>query len=251
MAIQAQPANHRPLEVSHEPVGKKEGAGARLHQPLELRFAREHLVAVGPSHAGSTEMVEERVESTSGSAISIHDDHAVVARLQRHQLLAQLVHDAVGIEVQHRGEPVDVNVPATPVDDVLDLAAKRAADDEGSPHPTGSSLGNCRALTNVSLKSVRPDSSTYSSRAGSSNATWRSRYERSAILAPSPAELPTAMMRSTSTGGTRPMIFALSGLREGPKEPPGRTSSGALPGTPRTRLRTFVPRATGPLANCR
>ena len=66
---------------------------------------------------------------------------------------------------------------------------------------------------NESLKSERPDSSMYSMREGSSKATCLSRYDRSAILAPSPAELPTAMMRSTSTGGTSPITFALSGFR--------------------------------------
>ena len=65
---------------------------------------------------------------------------------------------------------------------------------------------------NMSLKSAAPDSSTYSITPGSSAATSRSRKLIRAIFAPSEAVLPTALMRSTATGGTRPSTRALSGL---------------------------------------
>src|SRR4029077_10473646 len=141
------------------------------------------------------------------------DDEILVARAKRVQLLSQLVDDPVRVEVQQRGNAVDVDVPAPAIDDVLHLFPERAANHKRSCHDTSSRSGKRSTETKESLKSVRPESSTYSMREGSSNATWRSRYDSSAILAPSPAELPTAMILSTLTGGTSPMILALSGLR--------------------------------------
>src|SRR5438445_6753245 len=165
----------------------------------------------------------------------------VVARPKRVQLLSQLIDDAVRVQVQQRRHAVDVDVPAAAVDDVLDLLAERAADDEGSTHETSSRSGKPSTDTKESLKSVRPESSTYSIRDGSSKATWRSRYERSAILAPSPAELPTAMILSTSTGGTRPMILALSGFRWEPNDPPRKISSRSGAPTPRMSICALRP----------
>src|SRR3989442_4878557 len=156
------------------------------------------------------------------------------------QFLAQLVDDAVGIQVQQRRHPIDVDVPAAAVDDVLHLFPEGAADHEGRRHPPRSRFGKPSTETKASLKSVRPESSMYSIRAGSSNATCRSRYERSAILAPSPAELPTAMILSTSTGGTRPMILALSWMRQDPNEPPRKISSKSDRSTPRMVIRNLI-----------
>src|ERR1700736_3320431 len=116
------------------------------------------------------------------------------------QLVSHLVHDATGVQMKQRRNAVDVDVPAAAVDDVLHLFAQRAADDEGGAHETSSRRGKARTDTNESLKSDRPESSMYSMRDGSSNATCRSRYDKSAIFAPSPAEFPTAMILSTSTG---------------------------------------------------
>src|SRR4029077_19518204 len=145
---------------------------------------------------------------------------------------------------------VDVDVPAPAIDDVLHLFPEGAANYERSCHDTSSRSGKRRTETKESLKSVRPESSTYSMREGSSNATCRSRYDSSAILAPSPAELPTAMILSTSTGGTRPMILALSGFRYEPKEPPRKISSSSEACTPRMSISTLMPVAIEPFANC-
>src|SRR6202171_4399220 len=154
--------------------------------------------------------------------------------------------------MQECGDAVDVDVPTAAVDDLLDLLAERAAHDQRGRgvHPTSSRWGKPSTDTNASLKFVRPDSSTYSMRAGSSNAPCRSRYDSRAIFAPSPAELPTAMIRSTSTGGTNPITFALSGFRYEPKEPPSSTSSRSFVSTPRMSIRTLIPVAIEPLANC-
>src|SRR6266851_4533965 len=232
MAVEPEAADDRALEVAHEPVSEEERPRALVHDSLEQRLAGEHLVAVRALHASGAELVEHRVKPSGSSTVAIHDDEPVVAGLELAELRAQLGDDAVGIEMQVCGQAVDVDVPAAPVGDLLHLGSKCSTHDQGGsavptrpfgptspqvgmcrPHDTASSSGNASTSTKVSLKSVRPESSTYSRRAGSSNATWRSRYDSSAIFAPSPAELPTAMMRSTSTGGTRPMTFALSGLR--------------------------------------
>src|SRR6266851_5706976 len=139
--VEPEAADDGALEVAHEPVSEEERPRALVHDSLEQLLAREHLVA-GPELA---------------------------------ELRAQLGDDAVGIEMQVRGKAVDVDVPASPVGDLLDLGSKCSARHEGRPHDTASSTGNASTSTNVSLKSVRPDSSTYSSRVGSSNATCRSR----------------------------------------------------------------------------
>src|ERR1700674_3085852 len=114
----------------------------------------------------------------------------------------------------HRRHSIDVDVPAVLVDDRFDFFAEGPTDEKGDVfHRNVSSSGNASTETKESLKSARPESSTYSILSGSSNAIWRSRKDSSDIFAPSPAVFPTDRMRTTSTGGTRPMIFALSGFR--------------------------------------
>src|SRR6266571_2341588 len=197
-----------------QPVGEEERPRFGVRDLFERSRAGEHLIAVRPGHTLSADLVEQRLELAPRPAIAVDDDELGVVGAQPMQLLAQLVDDARGIQVQHRRQPIDVHIPAATVDDVLHLAPERPADHQrGRAHETVSSCGKPSTEMNESLKSVRPDSSTYSMRDGNSKATCRSRYDRSAILAPSPAELPTAMMRSTSTGGTSPMTLALSGFR--------------------------------------
>src|SRR5207248_4364900 len=102
-----------------------------------------------------------------------------VARPEVVQLYTQLIDDAGRIEMQQRRHPIDVDVPAAPVDDVFHLAPQGAANDErGRAHLTPSRTGNPSTEMNESLKSDRPESSTYSIRDGSSNATWRSEERR-------------------------------------------------------------------------
>src|SRR5712691_12499004 len=220
MPVEAEAAHDRALEVADQPVGEDERRRALLADALEKFRAGQHLVAVRAAHARGADLIEDRFQLSVHAAVAVDDDEVVVARPQLAQLLAQLVDDAIRVQVQQRRDAVDVHVPAAAVDDVLDLFAQGAADDKGRAHPTSSRSGKRRTSTNASLKSERPESSTYSILDGSSKATCRSRYDSSAILAPSPAELPTAMIRSTSTSGTSPMILALSGLRYDPNDPP-------------------------------
>src|SRR5256714_1724163 len=125
--------------------------------------------------------------------------------------------------------------------DGFHLRAQRATDEQGDRfHRTVSISGTCSTDTKESLKSERPESSTYSTLSGSSKATCLSRKDSSAILAPSPAVLPTERMRSTSTAGTSPIIFALSGFRYEPNEPPSKTSSRSVALTPITSMSTLI-----------
>ncbi len=62
---------------------------------------------------------------------------------------------------------------------------------------------------NRSLKSARPDSSTYSTSRRIDSASARSRSDSAAIFAPSPATLPATTMRGSASCGTRPIRTAL------------------------------------------
>src|SRR5579859_5542351 len=203
VAGEAEPAHDGAVEVAHEPVGEEERAGLLVRDLREELLAGEHLVAVRARDPRGLELLEHRLEAAGGAAVAVDDDQAIAARRQRGELGAELGDDARGIEVEHRRQAVDLDLPAAALDDVLHLGTKRAAGDDGRgslptlptvwgggpwlrsslgpeggntcTHDTGSMTGNASTSTNVSLKSVRPDSSTYSRRDGSSKATCRSR----------------------------------------------------------------------------
>src|SRR5712692_2244471 len=176
VAVQAQAPDHGAVEVPHEPVGQEERRRSPVGDLVETSFAGVHLVAVRSPQSRRADLLEQRLQFAGHPAIAIHHHQLFVARPELVELLAQLVHDARGIQMKESGHPVDVDVPTTPCDDVLHLAAQRPTDDEcGRRHVTGSSCGNPSTDMNESLKSERPDSSTYSMRDGSSKATWRSR----------------------------------------------------------------------------
>src|SRR6202011_6141839 len=211
----------------------------------------KHLVAVGSTYPDRAIALEDRVERTSRAAVAVDDHDLAIAGRQLLQLVIAGFHDFLRKEVVHRRHTVDVEVPAVIVDDRFDFFAKRSTDQQGDVlHWSVSSSGNARTEMNESLKSERPESSMYSILSGSSKAIWRSRKESSDIVAPSPAVLPTDRIRSTSTGGTSPMIFALSGFRYDPKDPPSKTSSRSAVLTPITSINTLMPVAIEPLPNC-
>src|SRR5262249_16734328 len=177
-AVEAQAPDHRPLEASHQPVGEEERPGLVVHQPLELLRPGEHLVAVGPTQAQSADLVQHRVETTAGAAVTVDDDQTLVARLGLAHAGAHPFNGPLRVEVgERRGKKGKVGGPVPAVGDVVVLPAERTKDDEGGggAHPTASSSGKRSTATNVSLKSARPESSTYSTTAGRSKATWRSR----------------------------------------------------------------------------
>src|SRR6202165_1337221 len=213
IAIQAEPTHDGPLEIPHEPVGHKEGRGAIAGDPIQVG-AGEHLVAVRSSDPDRAMPLEDWVERAGGPAVAVDHDHVAIPTGELAQFAVDCLHDLLRIEVMHRGHTVDVGIPAVLIDNRFDFLAERSTDEQGDIlHRSVSSSGNARTEMKESLKSARPESSTYSILSGSSKAICRSRKESSDIFAPSPAVFPTDRMRSTSTGGTRPMIFALSGFR--------------------------------------
>src|SRR5437879_3499492 len=136
--VEAEATDDRTVEVADQPVGEEERARALVaHTRKEVR-PRQHLVAVRAFHARGAELFEDGFEAARGSAVAVNHDQVLVARAQRVQTLAQLVDDAVWIEVQHRRDAIDVHVPAAPVDDVLHLVAESATDYEGGAHETSS-----------------------------------------------------------------------------------------------------------------
>src|SRR6266849_5306495 len=109
--------------------------------------AGEHLVAVRARHARCADLFEDRLELSSHAALAVDDDEVLVARAKLVQFCAQLVDDAARVEVQQRRHAIDVDIPATAVDDLLDLLAERPADHESGSHPTSSRSGKRRTET--------------------------------------------------------------------------------------------------------
>src|SRR3990170_7948775 len=220
--VDPQAADPGAIPVPYEPVGQEVDADV-LGEPLE-QLARVPLEAVDTGRASGRIPLEHRIEPAAGAAVAVHDDHPLVAGQQLLELLLDRRPDLERGHVELGRDAVDVGVPPALLHDRGGVLGDGAAGDErnGSSygrHPLASrsgattdSGGKARFATNSSLKSVAPESSRYSTNAGSSNATSRSRNDMSAIFAPSLAALPTARIRSTGTRGTRPRIRALSGL---------------------------------------
>src|SRR3990170_1842958 len=220
--VDPQAADPGAIPVPYEPVGQEVDADV-LGEPLE-QLARVPLEAVDTGRASGRIPLEHRIEPAAGAAVAVHDDHPLVAGQQLLELLLDRRPDLERGHVELGRDAVDVGVPPALLHDRGGVLGDGAAGDErnwGSygRHPLASrsgattdSGGKARFATNSSLKSVAPESSRYSTNAGSSNATSRSRNDMSAIFAPSLAALPTARIRSTGTRGTRPRIRALSGL---------------------------------------
>jgi hypothetical protein len=141
IAVQSKPLDDGAVEVADQPVRQEEGGRPLACDRREPLGARVHLIAVRPFDPRRADLVEKCVEPLVHPALSVNDDQPVVLRPQPKQLLAQLVEDPRRVKVQKRRYAVDVHVPSTPVDDLLDLAAERPANDESGrahltpPHP--------------------------------------------------------------------------------------------------------------------
>src|SRR3954469_6137857 len=268
--VEAEPLDHRTVPVRHEPVGQ-EVDPVVLVEPLE-EIARVPLEAV---HAGRTDRgvaLEHLVEAAAGAAVAVHDDHPLVVGQELLDLLLDGRADLDRRHVEVARDPVDVGVPAVRVDERRRVPGDGAACDQGDAragagHPaasctlglTGSSAsrsgsvsrgGSPRLPMNRSLKSSTPDSSMYSTKLGISQATSRSRNDISAIFAPSLAVLPTALILSTVTAGTRPITCALRGLMYEPNDPASITSSRSSAPSSRARIAVSIPVEMAPFANC-
>jgi len=76
-----------------------------------------------PADLRCAELFEDWIQASVGSTIAVDDDEAVVTRPQRMQLLAELLDDLFRVQVEHRRQSIDVDLPTAPIDDVLDLCA--------------------------------------------------------------------------------------------------------------------------------
>ena len=120
VAVDAEAADHEPLEVPGEEVGEPERAGLGVGHGGERVAAGEHLVAVGARQALDAFVGEHRVEQAAGAAVGIGDEDPLVA------VGAGLVdaapdggRDAAGPVVEVRGEAGDL--------ETRDRSATRAA----------------------------------------------------------------------------------------------------------------------------
>src|SRR5262249_37173134 len=108
---------------------------------------------------------------------------------------------------------VDRHRPAATPGDGVDVHGEGAAGDHADRLRLSAHPGNASWSMNMSLKSARPDSSTYSTSSRIASAAARSRIDSAAILAPPPATLPAEPMRGSASRGTRPIFTALAGDR--------------------------------------
>src|SRR3954471_15291773 len=245
VAVQAELAHHGVLERAREEV--RQEVGARLVGERGARgVAAEHLVAVIAGEPAHARALEHRVERAVGAAVRIGDGEHVIVAGQPCELRLDRGGNALGPVVEQRRERVDVDRPAAPAGDRTHVDRERAAgDDTHAAHP-----GNASWSMKRSLKSVRPDSSTYVTSRTMECSSARSRTLSAAIFAPSPATLPADTMRGSAIRGTSPMRIALAGDRYAPNEPASSTCAMSSGAAPRSRRRMFQPVAIEALANC-
>src|SRR5258708_5920988 len=92
--VEAEAAHHGAIKISHEPVGQEEGAGLLFRHPAGSLLAREHLIAVRAAQSRGPDLLEQRFELSSRTAVAVHDDQLFVARPQVVELHPKLVDDA-------------------------------------------------------------------------------------------------------------------------------------------------------------
>src|SRR5206468_1155272 len=204
--VEPEPAPDDAVEAADEEVGEE------VRRRLVL--GAEDLVAMGagePLEAGEV-----------GTAVRIRDDGVLAGGG-----LLDGGADPLGPVVQLGRDRAHVDVPAAAGGDLLHMDGEGAAADDDACHP-----GNFSWSMNRSLKSARPESSTYSTSSRMAFAAARSVTESAAIFAPSPATLPAETIRASGSFGTRPIRTALAALRYDPNEPPSSTceiSPGSMP----------------------
>src|SRR4051812_46925335 len=208
-AVEPELAHDRVLERAREEVGEEVRPGL-LRERLRNLVAREDVVAVLAAQALDARAVERGVERAVRPAAPVGAREAVVALTQRVDALADRRRDLVRPVVQQRRHRVQVDAPAAPARDRAHVDRERAAGDDADPraHP-----GNASWSMKASLKSARPESSTYSTSSRIDRASARSRSDSAAIFAPSPATFPAERIRGIARRGTTPMRIALMGER--------------------------------------
>src|SRR5262249_27706610 len=171
------------------------------------------LVAVRALETG--EAVEVR------AAMRIGDDDVVVARRG-----LDCAANPLGAVVQLGRYRPDLDVPASTIRDLADGERQGPTRDNDltacdlvAPRP-----GRCLCTRDAhpgsrnwsmkrSLKSARPESSTYSTSSRIALAAARSVTDSATIFAPSPATFPAATIRGSASFGTSPIRTALAGDR--------------------------------------
>src|SRR5215831_9693997 len=175
-----------------------------------------------------------------GAAVRVCDHDIVAGRC-----LVDSSADALGPVVELGWHGPDLDIPAAAGSDLPHVERERAATDDDLSH-----AGKASWSTNRSLKSSRPDSSTYSTSSRTALAAARSVTDRAAIFAPSPATFPAATIRGSGSFGTSPIFTALAAVRYVPNEPPRRTCEISAGSIPRLRHRICQPVAIEAFANC-
>src|SRR5438094_408865 len=166
---------------------------------IETGAVQDH-IAVWSAHPDRPLALEDRFDRARRAAIAVNDHNLAIGDRELLQFAVHGLDDFLRIEVMHGGHAINVDIPAVLVHDRLDLFAQSATDEQGNVvHRKVSNSGNWRTEMNESLKSDRPDSSTYSILSGSSKAIWRSRKESSDILATSPRSATVAPITSINT----------------------------------------------------
>src|SRR5262249_47210132 len=136
MPVEPEPAPHQAVEAAHEEVGEEEGS--------RLVLGAIHLVAVRTRETG--------VAVEIGAAVRVRDHDVLACRR-----LVDRRPDALRPVVQLGRHGADIDVPAAAGGDLPDMERERAAADDDPRHPGKESWS-----MNRSLKSSRPESSTYS-----------------------------------------------------------------------------------------
>src|SRR6185312_1012792 len=213
-AVEAELADDGVLERSREEVGQEVRARLLGERRADL-LAGEQVVAVLTAQALHAGAGEGRVERAVGAAVAVCAREHVVALAQLVDLLAHGRRDPVGAVVQQCRDRVHRDGPSAAARDRAHVDREGpAGDDPDAAHP-----GKASWSMNASLKSARPESSTYSTSSRIERASARSRSDRAAIFAPSPATLPAETIRGSASLGTSPMRIALTGERYAPNEP--------------------------------
>ena len=155
-------------------------------------LAAEHVVAGVAGKALHATARQRLVQRPVGPAVGVGDgDDSVGGQRVGHRR-----RDLLGAVVQQRRHRHDVDVPAAAPRDRAHVEGQGAAgDDRGAGGRGGAHPGKASWSMNRSLKSARPDSSTYSTSRRMDWASARSRSDSAAIFAPSPATLPADTIR--------------------------------------------------------
>src|SRR2546428_566113 len=233
VAVEPEPADDDAVERAHEEVGQEIRAGL-LGERLVHGLPRKEVVAVVALEP------REAVERAAGAAVGVSDSDLLVAAGE----LLDRGRDPLGPVVQLRRQRHDLDVPAAPGRDRAHVQGEGAAGDHRRPHP-----GKASGSMNRSLRSARPESSTYSTSSSTAWAAARSCTDSATIFAPSPATFPAETMRVSGSFGTRPILTALAGERYEPNEPASSTCAISSGWIPRSRQRSDQPVAIEAFAN--